>query len=179
MNLYKKILGWYFTKNALPYWCLFLIDLGIVMVSALFTFWIFNRTGVLFEERFDVLYTALAYTLLSAVGAKLFSTYSGVVRYSSFVDLMRVAYANALSLILALILSWVAEDYGVRELSALNQTQTFVTFILAVIVMWGVRVMVKTLYDVTASDKRAMRVLIYGARIRGLLRWHTYVPSIY
>ncbi len=168
MNPLSKLINWYFTKNALPYWCLFLIDLGIVMVSALFTFWIFNRTGVLFEERFDVLYTALAYTLLSAVGAKLFSTYSGVVRYSSFVDLMRVAYANALSLILALILSWVAEDYGVRELSALNQTQTFVTFILAVIVMWGVRVMVKTLYDVTASDKRAMRVLIYGALSGGI-----------
>ncbi len=168
MNPLSKLINWYFTKNALPYWCLFLIDLGIVMVSALFTFWIFNRTGVLFEERFDVLYTALAYTLLSAVGAKLFRTYSGVVRYSSFVDLMRVAYANALSLILALILSWVAEDYGVRELSALNQTQTFVTFILAVIVMWGVRVMVKTLYDVTASDKRAMRVLIYGALSGGI-----------
>ena len=168
MNPLSKLINWYFTKNALPYWCLFIIDLGIVMVSALFTFWIFNRTGVFFEERFDVLYTALAYTLLSAVGAKLFSTYSGVVRYSSFVDLMRVAYANTLSLILALLLSWVAEKYGVRELSALNQTQTFVTFILAVIVMWGVRVMVKTLYDVTVSDKRAIRVLIYGALSGGI-----------
>ncbi|MCR4583598.1 MAG: polysaccharide biosynthesis protein, partial [Prevotella sp.] len=168
MNPLSKLINWYFTKNALPYWCLFIIDLGIVMVSALFTFWIFNRTGVFFEERFDVLYTALAYTLLSAVGAKLFSTYSGVVRYSSFVDLMRVAYANTLSLILALLLSWGAEKYGVRELSALNQTQTFVTFIMAVIVMWGVRVMVKTLYDVTASDKRAMRVLIYGALSGGI-----------
>ena len=168
MNPLTKFISWYFSKNALPYWCLFILDICIVMISALMTFWVFNRTGVMFEERFDVLYTALAYAALSAIGAKLFSTYSGVVRYSSFVDLMRVAYANGLSLILALIVSWVAEENKIYELSAINQSQTVITFVIATLLMSFVRVIVKTLYDVTISSHRAIRVLRYGALTGGV-----------
>ena len=168
MNPLTKFISWYFSKNALPYWCLFILDICIVMISALMTFWIFNRTGIMFEERFDVLYTALAYAALSGIGAKLFKTYSGVVRYSSFVDLMRVAYANGLSLILALIVSWVAEENKIYELSAINQSQTVITFVIATLLMSFVRVIVKTLYDVTISSHRAIRVLIYGALTGGV-----------
>ena len=163
MNPISKLVNWYFTKNALPYWCLFLLDIIVVIFSGLLTYWVFNRTGVMFAERFDVLYTVLAYGFLSSIGAKLFYTYSGVVRYSSFVDLMRVAYANCLTLLLALAMLWIAKSYDIKELSALNQTQTVITFTVATLVMWAVRVIVKTLYDVTTSDKRALRVLIYGA----------------
>lgn len=56
----------------------------------------------MYAERFAVLYTALVYSVLSGIGAYLFNTYSGVVRYSSFVDLMRVAYANGVSMLLHL-----------------------------------------------------------------------------
>ena len=84
MNPLSKLVNWYFSKNALPYWCLFLLDFVIVFLSALFTYWVFNRTGVMFDERFEVLYSALACALLSSIGARVFKTYSGVVRYSSF-----------------------------------------------------------------------------------------------
>ena len=71
-----------------------------MFISVLFTYWVFNRTGVMYEERINVIFTALLYVVLSAVSAKVFHTYSGIVRYSSFVDLMKVAYANGLSLLL-------------------------------------------------------------------------------
>ena len=164
----SKLLHWYFTKRALPYWCLFLLDMLIVMLSALGTYLVFNRTGVMFAERFAVLYTALSFSALSGIGACLFKTYSGVVRYSSFVDLMRVAYANGVSMVLALILSWVAGNENIEALAALNQTQTVITFVISTLVMSGVRVVVKTLYDVTTSDKQAQRALIYGALTGGI-----------
>lgn len=168
MFFLKKLINWYFTKRALPYWCLFLIDILIVLLSTLGTYWVFNRTGVMFAERYAVLYTALAYSVLSGIGAHLFRTYSGVVRYSSFVDLMRVAYANGISMLLALIVSWFAENYNIDALDALNQTQTVITFVVSTMLMGGVRVVVKTLYDVTTSDKRAQRALIYGALTGGI-----------
>ena len=164
----EKLIHWYFTKRALPYWCLFLVDTMIVMVSALFTYWVFNRTDLMVLKRFEVVYTSMAYAALSCVGARLFKTYSGVVRYSSFVDLMRVAYANGVSLVLAFIVSWVAENKNIDALAALNQTQTVITFVISTLVMAGVRVVVKTLYDVTTSDKRAQRALIYGALTGGV-----------
>lgn len=168
MNLFGKLINWYFTKAALPYWCILVIDLIIVFISVLFTYWVFNRTGTMFEERVHVLYTALSYVVLSGVGAKIFRTYSGIVRYSSFVDLMRVAYANGLALLLALAFSWGAEWYGITALSALGQTQTCIAFIVATLVMSFVRVIVKNLYDETIPDNKASKVLIYGALSGGV-----------
>ena len=168
MNAISKIINWYFSKNALPYWCLFLFDCAIVVVSGLMTFWVFNRTVMLFMERFDVLFTVLAFAVLSAISARVFRTYSGIVRYSSFVDLLNVAYANGLSMIMALAMTWTAEWYRVPQLSALNQTQTVITFVVATLAMWGVRVLVKTLYDMAATDKHAQKVLIYGAMSGGV-----------
>ena len=168
MNPFNRLINWYFTKNALPYWCLFIIDALIVLLSGLLAYWIFNRTGQMFVERFEVLYSALTYALLSCIGAKVFRTYSGVVRYSSFVDLMRVAYANVLTLVISLVVSLVAEYTPIEALTGLNQTQIVVTFFIATLAMWGVRVLVKTLYDVTTTDRRALRVLIYGAMTGGV-----------
>ena len=144
------------------------MDLAIVFISVLFTYWVFNRTGVLFEERINVLCTAVLYALLSAVGAKAFRTYSGIVRYSSFVDLMKVAYANGLSLLLAIFITWIARKMGMEIITALNFEQTIIAFIVATLIMSFERIIVKSLYDDTTSDSRALRVLIYGAHTGGI-----------
>ncbi len=168
MNPLNKVFHWFFSRRALPFWCLFIMDLAIVLISVLFTFWVFNRTGVMFEERTNVLYSALLFAALSAVGAKVFHTYSGIVRYSSFVDLMKVAYANGLSLILALIVTWIANKVGVEMLTALRLEQTIVVFVVATLLMSFERIIVKSLYDDATSDSHALKVLIYGAHTGGI-----------
>ena len=167
INPFNKILSWYFTKNTLPYWCVLIADCLFVFFSGIFTYWIFNKTAVLFDHRFAVIYTMLIYTVFAVVGFRAFRTYSGIVRYSSFVDLLRVAYGSSLSLGLALIYSLILEDQ-VPCIAALNQTQTVVTFFIATLLMWAGRVVVKNLYDVMVADKKAMRVLIYGALNGGI-----------
>ena len=168
MNVVKRLLNWYFSKDSLPFWCLFLVDTAIVFVSALFTYWVFEKTLNMFEHRFEVLYTAIFYAVLSWIGARLFSTYSSVVRYSSFVDLLHVAYANGISMILAIAFSYGLEYYEVKALCGLTQTEIAVTFVIATLVMWLVRTIVKALFDVTFSSEKAMRVLIYGALTGGV-----------
>lgn len=168
MNPFSKLVNWYFRRNSLPYWCVFLIDCLIVFLSCVFTYWLFNKTTVLVLNRFGVLYTSALYVLLSWVGARLFHTYSGIVRYSSFVDLTRVAYANIVALVLSVIATYSVEYMEVYGLVLFSLTETLVIYIIATLVMWGFRVLVKTLYDVTASDKHAMRVLIYGAMAGGV-----------
>ena len=122
----------------------------------------------MFENRFDVLYTALLYAALSIIGARVFHTYSGVVRYSSFVDLMKVAYANLLNMVIALCVSWLLEAYDVSDLAAFTQTVIVVGYVLATVLMWGIRILVKILYDIAFRDNRALRVLIYGALTGGV-----------
>ena len=164
----NKILNWYFKRESLPYWCLLLADTVIVFLSTIFAFWIFEKTQLLFNERFDVIFTALFYAALSLISSKVFRTYSGVVRYSSFVDLMRVFYAFLLNVVLAVIISTILQHFGITLIAALTQTQTVIAFIIAMLCMWGMRILVKALYDIAVTDKKAMRVLIYGALSGGV-----------
>ena len=167
-NPFDKILNWYFTKNSLPYWSILLIDCAIVMFSGVLTYWIFNDAVTLFDNTLQVINTMLIFVLLSIPGFRIFHTYSGFMRYSSFVDLMRVAYCNGVTLVLA----WIAE-YSMHYLPGnyfahFNTTSIFLIFIIVTLLMWTLRIFVKTLYDVAFSNTRAIRILIYGAMSGGV-----------
>ena len=167
-NPIDKILNWYFTKNSLPYWCIFLIDCGIVTFSGFMVYWIFNKTDTLYENTLQVLNTMVCFSLLSIPGFRIFHTYSGFMRYSSFVDLMRVVYGNLVSLGLVLLAQY-GMDFLPRELFVhFNTTSICLIYIIATLLMWALRVFVKTLYDVAFSNTRAVRVLIYGAMQGGV-----------
>ena len=165
---FDKLLSWYFSKNSLPYWCIFLLDTIILFLSGVLSYWVFQKTGALVANHVAVLCTMLVYTFVGCFFFRLFRTYSGIVRYSSFIDLMHVANGNFCALLVALGYAVLMKSLDVRLFAALTLTQTVITFILATIVMWGMRILVKTLYDVAFSDKRAMRVLIYGALSGGV-----------
>ena len=167
-NPFDKILNWYFTKNSLPYWCIFLIDCAIVVCSGFLVFWIFNNAETLFENTLQVLNTMICFALLSIPGFRLFHTYSGFMRYSSFVDLMRVVYGNAVTLGLALLAEWGMSYLPSNFFVHFNTTSVCLIFIFATLLMWALRVFVKTLYDVAFSNSRAVRVLIYGAMEGGV-----------
>ena len=164
----NKLTRLYFNKNVLPFWCVLMMDTAIVFISCLFAYWVSNRTGNMFMNRFAVLYTALLYSLLSWVGARLLKTYSGVVRYSSFVDLMKVAYANAITLVLALAFTLVANWIGVPVLTALTSLETFSAIAIATLLMWAIRVIVKILFDASNAKDETMRAIIYGALSGGI-----------
>jgi FlaA1/EpsC-like NDP-sugar epimerase len=123
----------------------------------------------MFNHRFAILYTALLYVAFSWVGARLYNTYLGVVRYSSFVDLMKVAYANCISIGIAVTASLLLEHLNIKVLCALSQTETIISFFIATLLMWAMRVVVKTLHDVTHAETQPLtRVLIYGAMSGGI-----------
>jgi len=160
--------NWYFGKKVLPYWVIFLADTLIVIVSSFFTYWLTNKTLITFEHRFAVFYSSLLFAVISWVGAWCFKTYAGVLRYSSAVDLLKLAYANLLSLGLALLFTFVFSRAGVDVLSVFSLLETTVVFLFSTLLMWLFRIIVKTIFEATNSDIKAMRVLIYGALTGGI-----------
>ena len=167
-NPLDKILNWYFTKNSLPYWCIFLIDCAIVMFSCALVYWIPRNLISLVDNAVPVFCTSVVFTLVSIVGFRIFHTYSGFMRYASFVDLMRVTYGNLINLGLALVADLLLQVLPIKIFAYFNTTSIFLIFILTTLLMWALRVFVKTLYDVAFSNSRAMRVLIYGAMTGGV-----------
>ena len=145
-----------------------MIDCAMVMFSGVMTYWMFHDAVTLFENTLQVINTLLIFVILSIPGFRLFHTYSGFMRYSSFVDLMRVVYCNGMTLVLALIAEYGLELLPSEWFAHFNTTSIVLLFIIATLLMWALRVFVKTLYDVAFSNTRAIRILIYGAMTGGV-----------
>ena len=166
-NWIERLLRYYFSRNVFPYWCVVLADTVIVFLCSAFAYWAFHRTGVTYEHRFELLHTAILFSVLSLISSRVFKTYSGVVRYSGFVDLLKVCYANALTFVLAVGSYYLFKYLGIDSWRALHPLQIFAAIVLSAMLMLVMRMVIKTLYDVLSSGSQAMRVLIYGALTGG------------
>ena len=162
-NWIKRLFSYYFSKNIFPYWVVVLADTVIVFLSSAFVYWAIYRTGTTYDHRFDLLHTAILFSGLSLISARVFKTYSGVVRYSGFVDLLKVFYANALTFVLAVGSYYLFKFLGFDSWRALHPLQIFAAIALSALLMLGMRMAIKTLYDVVSSGSQAMPALIYGA----------------
>lgn len=157
----ERVLSWYFSRNALPYWGIIILDFAILMVAGLLTCWLFVFRKTDEVDVLILLRTLVMYALPGFVGARMFHTYSGIIRYSSFVDLARVFYANCISLAIAYLMHFLVLSYY-EVFYTLSFRHIVMMYAISTLLMWGLRVLVKTLYEVTTLDARAIRVLIYG-----------------
>ena len=166
-GLLNKILNWYFSRNALPYWLVFIMDCLICYFSGLFVFWLYYNGAVTLGNIMILSKTIFVYMVFNLIGFRVFRTYSGVLRYSSFVDLQRVGLAMGLSCIIALILHYPIY-YMDLQFVRLQGRQIIAMYVMATILMWAMRVLVKTLYDVVFSSDKGIRTLIYGVKDGGV-----------
>ena len=168
MNVLKRALNWYFSKSALPYWGILILDLFTMLLAGLFTYWIFIYRTQVEVDFWQLVRTLSMYVLPCLVGVRMFHTYSGIIRYSSFVDLLRVAYANSVSLLVAFPFHFYIYSLPKDLFYHLHFRHIVLMYIIGTAMMWGVRALVKTIYDVTAVDGHALRVLIFGAMEGGV-----------
>jgi FlaA1/EpsC-like NDP-sugar epimerase len=168
MNFFRKLANWYFRRNSLPYWSIFVLDMITLLFSGVISYWIFSDWTDLTTRMPSLLASLLVYVALSIIGIRYFHTYAGIVRYSSFVDLMRVAYANIVSLTLALGIHYFMFSAPSQYFEPLSGRQIVLMYVIATMAMWAMRVLVKTVYDVSTADNNALRVLIYGAQSGGV-----------
>lgn len=166
MKIFNKLIHWYFTKKALPFWLVLLLDCSLVVLSGLIVHTL--RAGVWTTLTIfgPLVGTLCCYLFFYLCGFRMFHTYTGVLRYSSFVDLMRVAYANFIGVLLIFIVRHIF--YVDTWLVPLAWKELAGTFVIATLLMWGVRIFVKYLYDVCFVDETAQRVFIYGVRAGGV-----------
>lgn len=163
----STISSWYFSKKKmLPYWGLFLIDCIITYVSMLLVFVFNNHLSYTFAHIGEVMWTLAIYLVFYILGYRIFKTYSGVVRYSSFVDLQRIGYACLIGLGLSLMFR-LATGHQVEWIQFVRFASILAWSILALFCMWLVRVIVKYMYDIMYTRKGADRAFVYGVRLGG------------
>ena len=168
MNIFQKITNWYFTKEALPYWCVFIFDCLMTFLAGLIVFWAYHRVGYNIAHFWGIVHSILIYVLIAMIGFRVFKTYSGVLRYSSFIDLQQVAYANILSLLVAILVHYPLYRLPQPMFEAFRIRHLVVMFVVATMLMWAGRVLVKELYELSAQNKYVRNALIYGVKEGGI-----------
>ena len=166
MNFLLNLARWYFSRRTLPYWMILILDCLIVFMAGCIALALTEGTVNAIYHWKDLSVAMIACLCCYLVGFRLLHTYSGVIRYSSFVDLQRVAFANLIGLSLTIVvrLAFVACDLH----PVLNNMGLLTVFIIATMLMWMLRVVVKFIYDMGYNSKRAKRVFIYGTRQGGV-----------
>ncbi len=160
----KEILSlpkWYLTRGALPYWCVLIADLIIGYISGILVFWFYYRGAVTLGNIMPLSKTIGVYLLFFLIGFRAFHTYSGIVRYSSVDDLRRISYSQALSCFFAELFHY-AVFYFDLPLLHLAGRQVFLMFLVSTALMWGLRILMRALYEQMLGRNATHNALIYG-----------------
>ncbi|MBQ6162187.1 MAG: polysaccharide biosynthesis protein [Prevotella sp.] len=156
-------LKWYFDKRSLPYWCILLLDSILCFLSGLFVFWLFFRGQQTLGNILPVSRTLLLYMVFNVIAFRVFHTYSGIIRYSSFVDLKRVAYAMALACFMVWLIHYPIVFWKDQFVFVpLKSRHIFSIYIISVLALWTMRVLVKSVYEAVSVSNSVPRILIYG-----------------
>lgn len=164
----RKIVDSYFSKRTFPYWCVLLLDSAILFLSGVFVYWCFNRGTAL-----QLNFWPLTHLMLLCVGVHfiffaIFRTYSGIIRYSSFNDLIRVAQAMGCSALAVIAVHFFTNSCPSRVFAHVQVRQILIAEAIATGLMWLLRVSIKWVYDTYFRTEAAKNVFIYGIRAGGI-----------
>ena len=166
MNPFSRLSTWYFSKKSLPYWGIILLDCCLILFSGLLVYTLNNGVLSTFDILGHLLVTLLVCLIPYLVGFRLFHTYSGIIRYSSFVDLQKVGFAVLFGLICVVVFQTLT-DFS-PYLVYIRKRDLILSALLAMSLMWMMRVFVKYFYVSTFRVAKAERAFIYGVKQGGV-----------
>ena len=165
MKVFGKFFNWYFGRGALPYWCIMIFDLMVCFLSGVFIVWLRHPASDVLAAWPQLMHTLGLFAVLNFISFRVFHTYFGILRYSQFVDLMRVTNACVLSMLLAFIFSICALNFGWDDFFFIFTGRKIITMYLGnILAMCIPRVLVKLIFDNALVSSSAMNTLVYGTR---------------
>ena len=163
---FSRLSTWYFSKKSLPYWGIILLDCCLILFSGLLVYTLNNGVLSTLDILGHLLVTLLVCLIPYLVGFRLFHTYSGIIRYSSFVDLQKVGFAVLFGLICVVVFQALT-DFS-PYLMYIRKRDLILSALLAMSLMWMMRVFVKFFYVSTFRVAKAERAFIYGVKQGGV-----------
>ena len=163
MKILGKIFNWYFGRTALPYWCIVVLDAFICFFGGLIMMWGRHPASEMLNHGPALIHTFLILTLTNIIGSKVFHTYSCILRYSQFIDLLRVIYSSILAFVIGFAFNMVVINCDLTNIfMPLTGRMLFAIYFGTAAMMCGVRVLIKILFESVLMSNSSERVLIYG-----------------
>lgn len=167
-NLLNRISNWYFSKSALPYWCVLALDCAIVLFSGYLGEYLVHGGDAFIRGFWPMTWGLLISMALYVAAFRTFHTYSGVVRYSSFVDLVKVLQATSTGAALTFAAGALTSLLNIGGVILPDITTIIVVFVMATLLMFLERVIVKGLFDSFRTGANVRKAFIYGNQTGGV-----------
>lgn len=168
MKFFNRLSNWYFSKKSLPYWCIFWIDCTVTFVSYLFIYQQINSGAKALSILGQLSMLFAIFTLFHAIGFRIFHTYDGILRYSSLIDLQRVFYAVTFGAVLSAITKDMLLSTHFFPGVEIEYRNIVLGALISTLVLWAIRVIAKTIFDVSLSDYNIKHAFIYGVKEGGI-----------
>lgn len=168
MKFFNRPSNWYFSRNSLPYWCIFWIDCAVIFISYLFIYQQINSGAKALGILGQLSMLFAIFTLFHAIGFRIFHTYDGILRYSSFIDLQRVFYAVTFGAVLSAITKNMLLSTHFFPGVEIEYRNIVLGALISTLVLWATRVIAKTIFDVSLSDYNIKHAFIYGVKEGGI-----------
>lgn len=166
-NPFLKAISWIFSKGTLPFWCILAFDCLILVIAAIFVFTLNHGVTETFTSMGQLIATLSIFLVIFIICFKMFGTYSGIMRFSSFVDLQRLGSALVCGmLVIMLIQYFISPNPYLLEFWV---SDILLTAIVSLLAMWWLRIMAKRLFDAAinhANDPK--KAFIYGVMSGGV-----------
>ena len=168
MKFFNRLSNWYFSKKSLPYWCIFWIDCAVTFVSYLFIYQQINSGAKALSILGQLSMLFAIFTLFHAIGFRIFHTYDGILIYSSFIDLQRVFYVVTFGAVLSAITKDMLLSTHFFPGVEIEYRNIVLGALISTLVLWAIRVIAKTIFDVSLSDYNIKHAFIYGVKEGGI-----------
>lgn len=167
MRFLQKLTNWYFSKGALPYWGVLTLDSIIVLISGYLGNYL-ELDSINFAQNFwQITLGNLICVLLFIIGFRIFHTYTGIIRYSSLIDLQRVGMASLVGSILSFLVGIGVNSIGAETVIMPGVLGCITLLVCTSMMMWVERMAVRAMFDTFRTDK-AIPVAIYGTKAGGI-----------
>ena len=135
----------YLSAKVLPIWTILLIDVFIIVISSLLAYALRYDFRSIFLESSTIDKTILWTVVVNLVFFRVFRTYSNVLRFSSFVDIMRVFVSLTVAYALLMSAS-VLTGNGFGSYLA-PPSVLFMSYVISFAMMACFRIIVKTAFE--------------------------------
>lgn len=164
----SKFIQNYLSRRVLSRTAILALDILMIVFSCLFMYLVrYGFDGLTAEIRSDGTTVGLFLIFFNIISFVSLRTFSGILRFSSFTDLLRIVYALVLGYVLTFIAIVIIRKSN--PLFHLDNITYISIYFLNTFLMIFSRILVKEVYEtITGSDMKPVNVFIYGTKEAGI-----------
>lgn len=157
----------YLSSKVLPIWTILLIDVFIIVSSCMLAYALRYDFRSIFLDSSTIDKTILWTVIVNLVFFRVFRTYSNVLRFSSFVDIMRIFVSLTVSYGVLMVTSVLLDTYFNVKIAPVSVL--FMTYVINFALMACSRIVVKMFFEIINFDRsQTVNVFIYGVKEVGV-----------